>query len=98
MNVARSETATAADCDWSFVSNEPLMAALESLARRKAGYGQDPEDVLQELILWLAPRLELHDLDIPFTVRQVNERVRQLNEKAKGIFETEIDYGTRLDG
>lgn len=96
--IKRSDRATAADCDWSFLSNVELMDALGAQARRKAGYDQDPEDVLQEAILWLAVRPEIHGQDLPFILRQVNERLRQLNAKAEKVRRIEMDYGSRRDG
>jgi len=96
-NIARSEIATATDCDWSFTSNADLMAALESQARRTTGLGVDSDDALQEVVLWLAVRPELHSLDIPLILNHTRSRIQELNRRAKEIFDIELDYGSRRE-
>lgn len=79
MSRLRSDVATVAE--WGFIEDAELMDALRRQANSQAE--SDPEDALQETILWLAVRPELHTLSIPFILRHTRSRLRDVRNTAK---------------
>ena len=86
MAAKKSDLASAADCDWSFIEREDVMTAIRRLAyqsaRRKPELQAD--DVEQELVLWLAVRPDIQDRPLPAMSLALYGRVRDIE---KGVRE-----------
>jgi hypothetical protein len=56
-NAKLSDSADAGDCDWSFIENPKICAAIRNSAKRVASlYSVDEDDLYQEAVLFLAVR------------------------------------------
>ena len=90
-----SDTATSEDCDWAFTEDEELMEALRRRAARAIRpTWMDPEDVLQELILWLGVRPEKSRMDIGLVMHSLRKPLADLADLARGRpTDLELDEG-----
>ncbi len=94
MNPLKSDTATAAEADWSFAEDAELMAALEAMVAREARAWSLPfEDALQEAYLWLAVRPNLANQETGLAVNSARQRVAQLRETSlnRRKYETSLE-------
>lgn len=84
MNPLKSDVATKADCDWSFIANDELMTGLREMVEREArAWSLSVEDTLQEVYLWIAVRPERASEKPWQVVNAARRRVAQLREEAR---------------
>lgn len=84
----------ATEADWSFTQDERLMEALEKQVRFEADRdGLDPDDLLQETLLWLAVRPAAQRLDLGLIlnkVRSVTQKERNKDRRQRGVEVAEL--------
>lgn len=84
----------ATEADWSFTQDEQLMEALGRQVRFEADRdGLDPDDLLQEVYLWLAVRPAAQRLDpglILNKVRVVTQVQRKKDRRQRGMEVAEL--------